>query len=115
MLSLVEMQSQLRCDVCTSTVKYCSNKEQLMSLMLMFLLLNMLLLFCVAVLSSASGLEGELFGMGMWAVGLGAVGAALTGIFLANTDLCLTKAANATLQYLEDADLHSTTGGKKTF
>lgn len=111
MLSLVEMQSQLRCDVCTSTVKYCSYKEQLMSLML--LLLNMLLLFCVAVLSSASGLEGELFGMGMWAVGLGAVGAALTGIFLANTDLCLTKAANATLQYLEDADLHSTTGGKK--
>uniref|UniRef100_A0A3Q4HSQ4 Peroxiredoxin-like 2A n=1 Tax=Neolamprologus brichardi TaxID=32507 RepID=A0A3Q4HSQ4_NEOBR len=50
--------------------------------------------------------------MGMWAVGLGAVGAALTGIFLANTDLCLTKAANATLQYLEDADLHSTTDEK---
>lgn len=97
----------------TSIVKFCTNKEQ--SLMLMFLLLNMLLLFCLAVLSSASGLEGELFEMGMWALGLGAVGAALTGIFLANTDLCLTKAANATLQYLEEADLHSTMGGKKAF
>uniref|UniRef100_A0A3Q0SZR4 Peroxiredoxin-like 2A n=1 Tax=Amphilophus citrinellus TaxID=61819 RepID=A0A3Q0SZR4_AMPCI len=51
--------------------------------------------------------------MGMWAVGLGAVGAALTGIFLANTDLCLSKAANATLQYLEDTDLRSTTGDDK--
>uniref|UniRef100_A0A669DG03 Uncharacterized protein n=3 Tax=Oreochromis niloticus TaxID=8128 RepID=A0A669DG03_ORENI len=66
-----------------------------------------------SVLSSASGLEGELFEMGMWALGLGAVGAALTGIFLANTDLCLTKAANATLQYLEEADLHSTMGDDK--
>lgn len=75
----------------------------------------MLLLRHVAVLSSVSGLEGEVFGMGLWALGLGAVGAALTGIFLANTDLCLSKAANATLQYLEDTDLHSTTGGKKTF
>lgn len=66
-----------------------------------------------SVLSSVSGLEGDLFGMGMWAVGLGAVGAALTGIFLANTDLCLSKAANATLQYLEDTDLRSTTGDDK--
>uniref|UniRef100_A0A3Q2ZPA1 Peroxiredoxin-like 2A n=1 Tax=Kryptolebias marmoratus TaxID=37003 RepID=A0A3Q2ZPA1_KRYMA len=46
--------------------------------------------------------------MGMWSVGLGAVGAALAGIFLANTDLCLPKGAKASLEYLEDADLRST-------
>lgn len=48
--------------------------------------------------------------MGMWSLGLGAVGAALAGIFLANTDLCLPKAANASLEFLEDTDLRSTTG-----
>lgn len=61
---------------------------------------------------SGSGLEGDLFGMGMWSLGLGAVGAALAGILLANTDLCLTKPAKASLEYLEDADLCSTIGGK---
>ncbi|KAA8583781.1 hypothetical protein FQN60_014989 [Etheostoma spectabile] len=60
------------------------------------------------ILSSESGLEGQLFGMGMWSLGLGAVGAALAGIFLANTDLCLPKAVQASLEYLEDADLRST-------
>lgn len=68
---------------------------------------------CAAV--SGSGLEGELFGMGMWSLGLGAVGAALAGIFLANTDLCLPKAANASLEFLEDTDLRSTTGGRQAF
>uniref|UniRef100_A0A3Q1GEE8 Redox-regulatory protein FAM213A-like n=1 Tax=Acanthochromis polyacanthus TaxID=80966 RepID=A0A3Q1GEE8_9TELE len=62
---------------------------------------------------SESGLEGELFGMGMWSLGLGAVGAALAGIFLANTDLCIPKAASASLEYLEDADLRSTTDDDK--
>uniref|UniRef100_A0A4W6C705 Uncharacterized protein n=1 Tax=Lates calcarifer TaxID=8187 RepID=A0A4W6C705_LATCA len=61
----------------------------------------------------SSGLEGELFGMGMWSLGLGAVGAALAGILLANTDLCLPKAAKASLEYLEDADLRSTTDDDK--
>lgn len=61
-----------------------------------------------SVLSSAPGQEGDLFGMGMWSLGLGAVGAALAGIFLANTDFCLPKAAQASLDYLEDADLRST-------
>uniref|UniRef100_A0A667XRT4 Uncharacterized protein n=3 Tax=Myripristis murdjan TaxID=586833 RepID=A0A667XRT4_9TELE len=61
----------------------------------------------------SSGLEGELFGMGMWSLGLGAVGAALAGIFLANTDLCLPKAAQASLDYLEDADLRSTVDDDK--
>lgn len=50
--------------------------------------------------------------MGMWSLGLGAVGAALAGIFLANTDLCLTKPAEASLEYLEDADLRCTLSGK---
>ncbi|KAI3363218.1 hypothetical protein L3Q82_011854, partial [Scortum barcoo] len=66
---------------------------------------------CLQMLSS--GLEGELFGMGMWSLGLGAVGAALAGIFLANTDLCLPKAAQASLEHLENADLRSTTDGDK--
>uniref|UniRef100_A0A3B4U4S9 Uncharacterized protein n=3 Tax=Seriola dumerili TaxID=41447 RepID=A0A3B4U4S9_SERDU len=61
-----------------------------------------------SVLASGSGLEGELFGIGMWSLGLGAVGAALAGIFLANTDMCLPKPAMASLEYLEDADLRST-------
>uniref|UniRef100_A0A8C5HY17 Peroxiredoxin-like 2A n=1 Tax=Gouania willdenowi TaxID=441366 RepID=A0A8C5HY17_GOUWI len=51
--------------------------------------------------------------MGLWSLGLGAVGAALAGIFLANTDLCLPKGANVSLDYLEDADLGSTTDADK--
>uniref|UniRef100_A0A8D3DIN9 Redox-regulatory protein FAM213A n=3 Tax=Scophthalmus maximus TaxID=52904 RepID=A0A8D3DIN9_SCOMX len=66
-----------------------------------------------SVFSSVSGLEGELFGMGMWSLGLGAVGAALAGIFLANTNLCLPKVAMASLESLEDADLRSTTDDDK--
>uniref|UniRef100_A0A3P9PYP2 Peroxiredoxin-like 2A n=1 Tax=Poecilia reticulata TaxID=8081 RepID=A0A3P9PYP2_POERE len=50
--------------------------------------------------------------MGMWSLGIGAVGAALAGIFLANTDMCLPKGASASLEHLEDADLRSTTDGK---
>uniref|UniRef100_A0A3Q2D0C0 Uncharacterized protein n=3 Tax=Cyprinodon variegatus TaxID=28743 RepID=A0A3Q2D0C0_CYPVA len=51
--------------------------------------------------------------MGMWSLGIGAVGAALAGIFLANTDMCLPKGENATLEHLEDADLRSTTDDSK--
>lgn len=61
-----------------------------------------------AVSSLVSGLDGDLSAMGMWSLGLGAVGAALAGIFLANTDLCLPKAANASLGFLEEADLRCT-------
>lgn len=64
-----------------------------------------------AALSSGAKLDAELFGMGLWSLGFGAIGAALAGIFLANTDLCLPKAAKAQLEYLEDADLRSTTDG----
>lgn len=66
-------------------------------------------------MSSGSGLEGELFGMGMWSLGLGAVGAAIAGIFLANTDLCLSRAASASLDFLADTDLRSTTDGGWAF
>lgn len=61
----------------------------------------------------SSGLEVELFEMGMWSLGLGTLGVAIVGIFLANTDLCLTKAAQASLEYLEDADLRSTGNGTR--
>ncbi|NWI88817.1 F213A protein, partial [Pitta sordida] len=43
--------------------------------------------------------------MGMWSVGLGAVGAAVTGIILANTDLFLSKPEKATLEFLEEIEL----------
>uniref|UniRef100_A0A8C6UT52 Peroxiredoxin-like 2A n=1 Tax=Neogobius melanostomus TaxID=47308 RepID=A0A8C6UT52_9GOBI len=50
--------------------------------------------------------------MGMWSLGLGAVGAAIAGILLANTDMCLPKVAKASVDHLADADLHSTTDGE---
>lgn len=46
-----------------------------------------------------------MFTMGMWSVGLGAVGAAITGIVLANTDLFLPKPEKATLDFLEGIEL----------
>lgn len=77
--------------------------------------LSFSLALCPAVLSSGSGLEGELLGMGMWSLGLGAVGAALAGILLANTNLCLPKAGPSSLAELEDADLLSTAEGLCVF
>ncbi|KAI5108169.1 selenoprotein U 1a, partial [Silurus meridionalis] len=49
----------------------------------------------------------------MWSLSLGAVGAAIAGLFLANTDFFLTKPDFATLEYLEDADLKTTEGDEK--
>ncbi|NXS55374.1 F213A protein, partial [Brachypteracias leptosomus] len=46
-----------------------------------------------------------IFAMGMWSVGLGAIGAAVTGIILANTDLFLSKPEKATLEFLEEIEL----------
>ncbi|KAK2543036.1 Fam213a [Columba livia] len=48
-----------------------------------------------------------IFTMGMWSIGLGAIGAAVTGIVLANTDLFLSKPEKATLEFLEEIDLKS--------
>lgn len=51
--------------------------------------------------------------MGMWSLGLGAVGAAIAGLMLANTDFLLTEPAHATLEYLGNADLKTFNSGKK--
>lgn len=61
---------------------------------------------------STSVLEGQTLAMGMWSLGLGAVGAAIAGIILANTDYLLTKPAPASLEYLENADLRPIEDGK---
>lgn len=53
-----------------------------------------------------------IFTMGMWSIGLGAIGAAVTGIVLANTDLFLSKPEKATLEFLEEIDLKSLGTGK---
>lgn len=63
---------------------------------------------------SASVLEGQTLVMGMWSLGLGAVGAAIASIILANTDYLLTKPAPATLDYLENADLKPIDDDDKT-
>ncbi|MBN3295941.1 F213A protein, partial [Amia calva] len=53
--------------------------------------------------------------MGMWSLGLGAVGAAIAGILLANTDMLLTTPAQANLEYLEDTDLKTLGEDESTF
>lgn len=53
--------------------------------------------------------------MDMWSLSLGAVGTAIAGIILANTDFFLTKPEFATPEYLENADLKTTEGGKGDF
>ncbi|XP_036402937.1 uncharacterized protein LOC118790179 isoform X2 [Megalops cyprinoides] len=63
----------------------------------------------------SSILEGELLAMGMWSLGLGAVGAAIAGIFLANTDMLLTKPQQARVEYLENADLKTLGEDEKSF
>ncbi|KAI1236447.1 hypothetical protein IHE44_0001740, partial [Lamprotornis superbus] len=55
------------------------------------------------------------FTMGMWSVGLGAIGAAVTGIVLANTDLFLSKPEKATLEFLEEIELKSLGPEQRTF
>ncbi|RXM31789.1 Redox-regulatory protein FAM213A [Acipenser ruthenus] len=60
-------------------------------------------------------LEGEFFTMGLWSLGLGAIGAAVAGIFLANTNLLLTKPAAASLEYLEETDLQTLDEDERTF
>lgn len=67
---------------------------------------------CYAALPA--GLEGAQLAMGLWTAGLGAIGAAVIGIILANTDLLLANTNMASLEYLEDADLKSTTDGNES-
>ncbi|CAM4727495.1 unnamed protein product [Leuciscus chuanchicus] len=63
---------------------------------------------------SSSILEGETLAMGMWSLGLGAVGAAIAGLILANTDFLLTKPAPATVEYLGNADLKTIDSDERT-
>uniref|UniRef100_A0A8D0BP26 Redox-regulatory protein FAM213A n=1 Tax=Salvator merianae TaxID=96440 RepID=A0A8D0BP26_SALMN len=52
----------------------------------------------------------------MWTIGLGAIGAAVTGIILANTDLFLSKAEKASLDFLEGINLKTLNKGEpRTF
>lgn len=53
--------------------------------------------------------------MDMWSLSLGAVGAAVVGLILANTDYFLTQPEFATLEYLGDANLKTTEGGNWAF
>ncbi|KAL8186830.1 UNVERIFIED_CONTAM: hypothetical protein K2H54_013888 [Gekko kuhli] len=51
----------------------------------------------------------------MWSIGLGAIGAAVTGVILANTDLFLSKAEKASLEFLEDIDLQTLEEEQRSF
>uniref|UniRef100_A0A803TMN2 Peroxiredoxin-like 2 activated in M-CSF stimulated monocytes n=3 Tax=Anolis carolinensis TaxID=28377 RepID=A0A803TMN2_ANOCA len=63
-----------------------------------------------------SHLELGSFSVAMWTIGLGAIGAAVTGIILANTDLFLSKAEQASLDFLEAIDLKTLgEGNQRTF
>ncbi|XP_074855542.1 peroxiredoxin-like 2A isoform X2 [Carettochelys insculpta] len=79
----------------------------------------MLKLFCAHIghmgLEMSSQPDVELFTMGIWSVGLGAVGVAVTGILLANTDLFLTKPKAASLEFLETTELKSLGEEERTF
>lgn len=50
-------------------------------------------------------LDPEYFTTAMWTLSLGALGAAVTGIILANTDLFLSKPEEAALNFLEKIEL----------
>ncbi|EMP28755.1 UPF0765 protein C10orf58 like protein [Chelonia mydas] len=53
--------------------------------------------------------------MGMWSIGLGAIGVAVTGILLANTNLFLSKPEVASLEFLETTELKSLGEEERTF
>lgn len=59
--------------------------------------------------------ESEIFSMGLWSISIGALGAAVAGIILANTDYFLAKTEKATLEYLGDADLQTISDESRTF
>ncbi|ETE64008.1 hypothetical protein L345_10227 [Ophiophagus hannah] len=56
------------------------------------------------------------FSVAMWTLGFGAIGAAVTGMILANTDLFLPKAEMASTEFLEEIDLKTLgQGEQRTF
>ncbi|KAM3913610.1 peroxiredoxin-like 2A isoform 1-T2 [Leptodactylus fuscus] len=58
--------------------------------------------------------ESEIFTMGLWSISIGALGAAVAGIILANTDYFLPTTEKATLEYLEETDLKSVSDESRT-
>ncbi|XP_063814839.1 peroxiredoxin-like 2A [Pseudophryne corroboree] len=61
------------------------------------------------------GLESDIFAMGLWSISIGALGAAVAGILLANTDYFLTKTEQATLEYLGETELKTISDESRTF
>ncbi|XP_040176647.1 peroxiredoxin-like 2A [Rana temporaria] len=59
--------------------------------------------------------ESEIFSMGLWSFSIGALGAAVAGIILANTDYFLSKTEKASLEYLGNADLQTISDESRTF
>uniref|UniRef100_A0A8D2AQG1 Peroxiredoxin-like 2A n=1 Tax=Sciurus vulgaris TaxID=55149 RepID=A0A8D2AQG1_SCIVU len=59
--------------------------------------------------------DPSVFTMGMWSIGAGALGAAALALFLANTDMFLSKPKKAALEYLEDIDLKTLEEEPRTF
>ncbi|CAN2390488.1 antioxidant activity [Pristimantis euphronides] len=59
--------------------------------------------------------ETEIFTMGLWSISIGAFGAAVAGIILANTDYFLPTTEKATLEYLEDTELQPIADESRTF
>uniref|UniRef100_A0A8C7DRD6 Redox-regulatory protein FAM213A n=1 Tax=Naja naja TaxID=35670 RepID=A0A8C7DRD6_NAJNA len=56
------------------------------------------------------------FSVAMWTLGFGAIGAAVTGMILANTDLFLSKAEMASTEFLEEIELKTLgQGEQRTF
>ncbi|XP_072279958.1 peroxiredoxin-like 2A [Pyxicephalus adspersus] len=59
--------------------------------------------------------ESEIFTMGLWSISIGALGAAVAGILLANTEYFLAKTEKASAEYLGDADLKTIADESRTF
>lgn len=59
--------------------------------------------------------ESDIFSMGLWSISIGALGAAVAGIILANTNYFLAKTEKATLDYLGDADLKTISDESRSF
>lgn len=72
-------------------------------------------MFCLPTAAPPSTVEENKPIVDMWSVSLGAVGAAIAGIILANTDVFLTKPEFANIKYMENADLRSTEENEKVF
>lgn len=60
-------------------------------------------------------LDWDLVMMGAWTFGLGTIGAAVAGLFLANTDIFLTKPEKVTVNYLGETDLQTITKEQRVF